>query len=153
MSDLRHDVATSGAADGLVSRRTINLGAAWSVPVVLAAVAAPAVAASTNHATFAILSAEKGEAVGPNREVTFTLNFVDIVGANAVTLTKISAGGPWVTLPTPEVIVDAGHPAAIFTLTRPDTNNSAMLDITVTYTVNGVEATTTVTVKNNVPGA
>jgi len=151
MDDLRHDAVTDGAADALLSRRTINLGAAWSVPVVLAAVAAPAAAgSSTPSASFGTISAEKGEAVGSNRQVVFTLVFTDVVGDNKIAITGLSIGGPWQSLPTPEVTVTSDNTAAIFTLLRPD-NNASLQNVTVTYTINGVAGTTTVTVKNQVP--
>src|SRR5690349_4299840 len=96
-----------GAADnGLVTRRTVSLGAAWSVPVVLAAVAAPAAQGSQTpvdqrSALFGGITAKKGTTVNGNRQVTFTLSFAGVKGSNSVAITSISAGGPWTTtMPT-----------------------------------------------------
>ncbi|TPG19107.1 hypothetical protein [Pedococcus bigeumensis] len=137
------------SAKPLVSRRTVALGAAWSVPVIVMATAAPAAAASAgNHsAVLATATGEKGEAVGSNRQVSFILSFGSIVGSNLVKITSIEGGGPWTVLPTAAVTVDAAHPAAPFSLTRPDTDNST-LTVVVHYTVNGVAHTVSVTVKN-----
>src|SRR5690242_9828388 len=94
-----------GAADtGLVSRRTVNLGAAWSVPVVLAAVAAPAAQGSQTptdqrSAAFGTATGEKGEAVGTNRQVYFTFTFTGVTGSNTIQITGIDLGNPWITVP------------------------------------------------------
>jgi hypothetical protein len=138
------------SAKPLVNRRTVALGAAWSVPVIVMATAAPAAAASAGNRSAALATAtgEKGEAVGTNRKVTFILSFGSIVGSNSVAITSIDGGGPWAVLPTAAVTVDAAHPSAPFALTRPD--NNATLSVVVHYTVNGVEHTVSVTVKNKV---
>ena len=147
-----------GATDlGLVSRRTINLGAAWSVPVVLAAAAAPAAQGSTNpqpgveaSATFGAATGEKGEAVGPNRQVFFSFVFTGVTGTNTIQLTAITEG-PWTTLPTEvrSFTADAGSTRAtvVFTLERPDNNAATTVDIT--YLLNGASGTATrVSIKN-----
>lgn len=137
------------SAKPLVNRRTVALGAAWSVPVIIMATAAPAAAGSgvINNAVLATATGEKGEAVGANREVTIVLSFGAIVGTNSVAITSIDGGGPWTGLPTANATVDAAHPSVPFLLTRPDTNNST-LTVVVTYTVNGVTNTVSVTIKN-----
>ena len=94
----------------------------------------------------ATATGEKGEAVGTNRQVTFILSFGSIVGSNLVKITSIDVGGPWATLPTAAVTIDATHTSAPFVLTRPD--NNATLNVVVHYTVNGVAHTVSVTVKN-----
>lgn len=138
----------AASAKPQVSRRTVALGAAWSVPVIMVATAAPAVAASGDvNAVLATATAEKGEAVGPNREVTFVLSFVAIVGVNSVAITSIDGGGPWTGLPTATATVDAATPSVAFLLSRVETNNST-LTVLVHYTVNGVEHTVSVIVKN-----
>ncbi|WP_460931927.1 hypothetical protein [Phycicoccus ginsengisoli] len=136
---------------GLVSRRTVNLGAAWSVPVVLAAVAAPADTGSPNpvgpgeppSAVLGTKTATKGTSVDNNRAVTFTLTFTGVVGTNAVAIVGIDKGGPWKTVPSPAVDVTAKSPSATFILTRPD-NNANVSSVTVTYSVNGKLLTTMV---------
>ena len=137
------------SAKPLVNRRTVALGAAWSVPVIVLATAAPAAAGSTESrgAVLATITGEKGEAVGSNRKVTFILSFGSIVGSNSVAITSIDGGGPWAVLPTAAATIDATHTSAPFSLTRPDTNNST-LTVVVHYTVNGVPHTVSVTVKN-----
>ena len=139
------------SAKPLVSRRTVALGAAWSVPVIVMATAAPAAAASVANRSAALATAtgDKGVAVGGNREVTFILSFGAIVGSNTVSITSIDGGGPWTGLPTATATVDAAHPSAPFSVTRPDTNNST-LTVLVHYSLNGVAHTVSVTVKNKV---
>ena len=140
---------------GLVSRRTVNLGAAWSVPVVLAAVAAPAAQGSTTEqppgdgptATFGTATADKGEAVGTNRQVTFTLLFTNVVGDNTVQITDISKGGPWTSLPTEVVTITAADPNARFTLLRPD-NNASLLGTKVSFLLNSQPDSTTIDITN-----
>ena len=147
-----------GAADaGLVSRRTINLGAAWSVPVVLAAVAAPAAQGSPTPtdqrtASMGTVTGEKGEAVGPNREVYFTFTFTGVTGSNTIQITAIDLGNPWQTVPTDikSFTADSGSTTAsvVFTLLR--ANDNSVFTPTLTYLLNGIEGTATVTVKNKV---
>ena len=146
-----------GAADtGLVSRRTVNLGAAWSVPVVLAAVAAPAAQGSQTpvdrSASFGTVTGEKGEAVGPNREVYFTFTFTGVTGTNTIQITQIDLGNPWVTVPTDtkSFTADPGSTTAsvVFTLQRADDNS--VFTPTLTYLLNGVQNSVKVTVKNKV---
>ncbi len=133
----------------LVNRRTVALGAAWSVPVIVMATPAPAAAGSVDNrrAVLATATGDRGEAVGANRQVTFVLSFASIVGSNSVAITSIDGGGPWQVLPTQTATVDATHTSVPFSLTRPDTNNSS-LKVVVHYTVNGSADTVSVTVKN-----
>ena len=138
---------------GLVSRRTVNLGAAWSVPVVLAAVAAPADTGSPNpggqgpdqprDAVLGTATATKGTSVDNNRVVTFILTFTGVVGTNDIRIVDIDKGGPWTTVPSPAATVTASSPSATFTLTRPD-NNANISKVKVTYSVNGYPLTTMV---------
>jgi hypothetical protein len=138
----------------LVSRRAVNIGAAWSVPVILTAVAAPTASASPAgngdpSATFGTGVADKGEAVSGNRQVTFSLTFTNVVGSNSVRIMAVS-GYVWTVVPTPPALVTADRPVASFILWRPDSDNSATV-LVVTYTVNGGAAqTANVTVKNSV---
>ncbi|WP_270886333.1 hypothetical protein [Pedococcus sp. 5OH_020] len=137
-----HKAARDAAT--LVSRRTVNLGAAWSVPVIVGAFAAPAAAGSTVVPATPILgsvTAQKGQAVDGNRQVTFYFSFADVKGSYSVVLTALT-GGPWATLPTVAVMVTPSAPTASFLLTRPD--NNATTHETVTYTVNGITQTATV---------
>ena len=142
-----------GAADtGLVSRRTVNLGAAWSVPVVLAAVAAPAAQGSQTptdqrSASFGTITAKKGIAVDGNRQVIFTLIFTNVVGTNTVQIVNIDTGGPWNPMPSNTVTITPTSTSATFTLLRPD-NNAALLGVKVTYLLNNQTFTTTVDIKN-----
>jgi hypothetical protein len=134
--------AVAAAAKSLVSRRTVGLGMVWSAPVIMAAFAAPAAAASTpvqgRSAGFATLVAQKGQKVGTNREVSFLLSFANITGSNDVTITGVT-GAAWAVLPTASVTVDPLQTTAAFVLTRPDNNSTT--DVTVTYTINGVTQT------------
>lgn len=123
----------------VVSRRTINLGAAWSVPVIVGALAAPAAAGSPvldpASASLATASARKGISVDGNRQVSFTLVFANVTGSNTVVITAVT-DGPWSTLPTAGVTVTSASPSASFLLSRPD--NNSVMHVDVTYTVNGI---------------
>lgn len=154
----RTDEVTTGRK--LVSRRAVNIGAAWSVPVILTAVAAPTAAASpggvddpTGTAVLSALVADKGEDAAGNRTVTLYLSFANVTGTNSVRITAVGGGYSWSPMPTPAVTVTSDGTVP-FVITRPGTDNSA-LTLDITYEVNGVEATrTNVDVKNvDVPTA
>jgi hypothetical protein len=139
----------------LVNRRTVAIGAAWTAPVVLFAVASPSASASplpveNRSATLATITGEKGEAVGTNRTVTFTLSFGAITGTNTVRIVSIDGGGPWTGLATPDATVTPGTISAPFVVGRPGIDNSTVT-VTLHYEVNGIEKTVSVTIKNNVP--
>lgn len=138
----------------LVSRRALNIGAAWSVPVILTAVAAPTASASpagTNDppgtAVLSALVADKGEDATGNRKVTLYLSFTNVTGTNEVGITSVGGGYKWTPMPTPTVTVTSNTTVA-FVITRPYTDNSAVV-LDVTYEVNGVATTVKdVNVKN-----
>lgn len=142
---------TGAESAKLIKRRTIALGAAWSVPVIMVAAAAPASAASSppenRRAALATATGDKGNSVDGNRQVSIILSFGSIVGSNSVAITSIDGGGPWAVLPTPAVTVDSAHTSVPFSLTRPDVDNSS-LTVAVHYTVNGVAHTVSVVIKN-----
>ena len=130
----------------LVSRRAVNIGAAWSVPVILTAVAAPTASASpagTNDppgtAVLSALVADKGEDTAGNRRVTLYLSFANVTGTNQVRVTAVGGGYTWTPMPTPMVAVTSDSTVP-FVITRPGTDNSA-LKLDITYEVNGVAST------------
>lgn len=149
-------VDEAGTGRRLVSRRAVNIGAAWSVPVILTAVAAPTASASPNtvgdRATLGTATGEKGEDSNGNRRVTFYLSFVDVQGTNTVYLMAVSGGFQWQTLPAGPATVTADSPSASFVVTRPGTDNSATT-LDVTYKVNDTIYTEYgVVIKNSVRG-
>jgi hypothetical protein len=130
----------------LVSRRAVNIGAAWSVPVILTAVAAPTASASPGDigdppgtAVLGSLVADKGEDSAGNRRVTLYLSFTNVVGTNQVRVTAVSGGYQWSPMPTPMVTVTSATTVPVV-ITRPGTDNSS-LKLDITYEVNGVETT------------
>ena len=139
-------------AKPLVSRRTVAIGAAWTAPVVLFAVASPSASASqlpveNRSATLATVAAQKGTSATGNRTVTFTLSFGAITGTNTVRIVSIDGGGPWTGLATAEATVTTGTISVPFVVGRPGTDNSTVT-VTLHYEVNGVEKTAPVTIKN-----
>jgi hypothetical protein len=120
----------------LVSRRTVAIGAAWSVPVIMAATAAPAAAAS-------IVPAQSATATlvhGTGKNYTLTLFFNLPAGSSEViTITSVVAGSGKTLSTFGDVpqskTVTAAAPDAIYALTRSG-DNSATTAV-VTYTVDG----------------
>ena len=137
------DEVTTGRR--LVSRRAVNIGAAWSVPVILTAVAAPTASASPggiddqNAAVLSSLMADKGEDAAGNRTVTLYLSFTNVTGTNQVRITAVSGGYQWSPMPTATVTVTSATTVP-FVITRPGTDNSS-LKLDITYEVNGVATT------------
>lgn len=138
----------TSAGRKLVSRRAVNIGAAWSVPVILTAVAAPTASASpgsvedppgTGTAVFSGVVADKGEDANGNRTVTIVLSFTNVTGTNQVRITAVSGGYPWTPMPTPYQTVTKDGTVSFF-ITRPGTDNSA-LRLDITYELNGVPKT------------
>lgn len=125
------------AAAGGLSRRTVNKGLAWSVPVIVGAFAAPAESASTvdttPQATLSLVTAQKGQKDSQNRQVWLTLSFTGVVGDNQVVVTGIT-GGSWdVTGATATVNPDKA--SVTIMVTRLDSNASQ--SFTLSCTVNG----------------
>lgn len=136
-------VDEAAAGRRLVSRRAVNIGAAWSVPVILTAVAAPTASASPGDvqgtAVLSTLLADKGEDAAGNRTVTLYLSFTNVTGTNQVRVTAVSGGYQWTPMPTAMVAVTTDSTVP-FVITRPGTDNSA-INLDVTYEVNGVAST------------
>lgn len=92
------------------TRRAVVKGAAWSVPVIAAAVAAPAAVASVNNASFAFTASQTG---------LLTLNLLD--GGGTLTATALTTVPTEVTLTngagainqTATITVTVGRPAGI----------------------------------------
>lgn len=127
---------TEAGRTPLVSRRTVAIGAAWSVPVIIAATAAPAAAASI----VPTLSATGTLVHGTGKNYTLTLFFNLPPGSSEViTITSVVAGSgnpasTFVPAQSSQTVTTAA-PDAIFALTRKG-DNSATTAV-VTYTVNG----------------
>ena len=127
---------TEAGRTPLVSRRTVAIGAAWSVPVIIAATAAPAAAAS-------IVPAQSATATlvhGTGKNYTLTLFFNLPAGSSEViTITSVVAGSgttlsTFGSVPQSQTVTTAA-PDAIYALKRSG-DNSATTAV-VTYTVDG----------------
>lgn len=133
--DTQESTVEAGRAP-LVSRRTVAIGAAWSVPVIIAATAAPAAAAST----VPLLSGTGTLVHGTGRNYTLTLFFNLPAGSSEViTITSVVAGSgktlsTFGSVPQSQTVTTAA-PDAVYALTRSGDNLATTA--VVTYTVNG----------------
>lgn len=151
MDEHESDAASPGR-QALVSRRSLALGAAWSVPVIIAATAAPAAAASVPPAV--LTDTGTGTLVhSTSSNYILTLLFT-VAGlpkaASTVTVTKVStvdqSGTTIFFTPVPQsATVSASSPNAVWTVTRQ--GNDSGKTATILYTVNnGPVLTSIVTV-------
>jgi hypothetical protein len=135
----------------LLSRRTIALGAVWSVPVILAATAAPAAAASNPPAVHA--DGTLVHTTGQDYLLTMIYTLTAPKGSTAtIGVTDIRAAsksGDTVTftpLPGAQSLSVGANPLPAVSVTRSDGSNSAKT-VTLIYTciivVNGISTTTT----------
>lgn len=130
------DTTVEAGRGPLVSRRTVAIGAAWSVPVIIAATAAPAAAASVVPAQ----SATGTLVHGTGKNYTLTLFFNLPAGSQeVVTITSVVAGSGK-TLSTfgpvsQSQTVTSEAPDAVYALTR--TGDNLATTAVVTYTVDG----------------
>lgn len=128
-----------------VSRRTVALGAAWSVPVIMVATAAPAAAASGN--ANATVSGAGSMVHGTSQNYTLTVPFqlTGTVGAQAtVTITSVttetqSGTVPFTPVPQTVTLTVGGQTNAIYLLLRGGNNSGPT--VLVKYSVNGVPQT------------
>ena len=131
----------AGGAKPLVSRRTVALGAAWSVPVVMVAAAAPAAAASgAGGRATGTGSMVKGTA----QNYTLTLPFLLTGPAGSqvtVTITQVttqtqSGTVPFTVVPQTATLTVGGQTSAIYALLRGGNNSGPT--VLVKYSINGV---------------
>ena len=130
------DTTVEAGRGPLLSRRTVAIGAAWSVPVIIAATAAPAAAAS-------VVPAEVGtgtlvHTTGSNYTLTLFFN-LPAGSSEVVTITSVVAGtgqtlSTFGTVPQSQTVT-TNAPDAIYSLTRNGQNSSTTA--VVTYTVDG----------------
>jgi hypothetical protein len=126
----------------LVTRRTVALGAAWSVPVIMVAAAAPAAAASV-HPAGAVSTGVSSMVKGSGQNYTLTMAFAltgktgdkATITITSVTTSTQSGTVTFSTVPQTKTLTIGGQTSAIFALVR-NGNNSGPT-VTVTYTVNG----------------
>ena len=101
-----------GAA-GDVSRRTINRGMAWSVPVIVGAFAAPAIAASGVNQSFS------ASAVGSSGRYAFSLNVKNSrkqdVAVELLTLTKSGSSASLITATSTTVRAGKSSTITVYT--------------------------------------
>jgi hypothetical protein len=127
-------------AKPLVSRRTVAIGAAWSVPVIIAVTATPAAAASVVAAVEDPGQGSLKHMTGQDYTLTLFFTVTGPVGATVpITVTNVSTttvpGTVEFTVVPQTVNVPTGVNSAIYVFVR-NGNNSAPI-ATVTYTVNG----------------
>ena len=124
------------SAKPLVNRRTIALGAAWSVPVIVMATAAPAAAASGDVVTS---GGGTGTRIVADKEVDFKLTFTSNV-ATTVSILSVTPDDTWTEVtptagPLPVVLsVAPGTAVYSFRLKR---SNNAVGSYIVNYSVAG----------------
>ncbi|QGN56583.1 hypothetical protein [Nostocoides sp. HKS02] len=143
--DTQGSLDSETPAKPLVSRRTVAIGAAWSVPVILAVTATPAAAASL---VAAVEDAGQGSLKHTKNQTYLLTLFFTVtgpVGATVpITVTNVSTTtvpGPVEFTVVPQTVnVPVGVNSATYAFERQG-NNSA-LTATVTYIVNGGAAQT-----------
>jgi hypothetical protein len=129
----------------------VGLGAAWSVPVIMVAVAAPAAAASqsTDPKVSATVTADK-QASGKfgAKHVVFTLTLRNTGTAAAIVeVLSVSSNGIQGTqsgLPTTVVVPVGG--STVVTFAYDYTGNAGTATYTISYRVSGVVSTTSITI-------
>jgi hypothetical protein len=133
--------ASMAAARRPISRRAVGLGAAWSVPLILTAVAAPAAAASNTAPPPVIGVQRTADKVASAKRVDFTLTFSN-PGGSPVTVDVLSISSTGGGAPAPggiptSVIVPNGGTASV-SFSWNYGNNAATATYTITYRVSGV---------------
>jgi hypothetical protein len=131
----------------LVSRRAVNIGAAWSVPVILTAVAAPTASASPNPERADLVvtgsSADKQPADKFDvKYIVFTLTVTNSGTTAGVVqlLTLTSTGIIGTAEGVPNTVTIAPGTSQDLTVKWRYTGNAATETYTITYTLDGVTA-------------
>jgi hypothetical protein len=118
----------------LVSRRAVTRGAAWTVPLVAVAVAAPAFAASGSLGVGTFTTSCK--CMGPMGFFRLSVSFNNTTGTtytiNGTALTSSTAGGT-VTFVPQSVSVAPGTQVVVFEFKRTGPNPPGGLQISLTY--------------------
>ena len=128
-----------------VSRRTVALGAAWSVPVILVATAAPAAAASGNATATASGTGSMVHETAQDYTLTLPFLLTGTVGAQTtVTITSVttetqSETVEFIPVPQTATLTVGGQTNAIYLLLRGGNNSGPT--VLVKYSVNGVPQT------------
>jgi hypothetical protein len=126
----------------LVSRRSVALGAAWSVPVVMVATAAPAAAASAGADGRATGTGSMVKGTAQNYTLTLPFILTGAAGSEVtVTITSVttetqSGTVPFTVVPQTVTLTVGGQTSAIYALLRGGNNSGPT--VTVQYSVNGV---------------
>ncbi len=133
-----------------VSRRSVARGAAWSVPVLAVAVAAPAYAASAGAPPSALSKSCKCAGSGPNNyDFKTVVSFTGTSGTYTVVVNSWSFDGVVQPNPSPNSLTLVNGTGDLVLHTN-KTNSAAKHDATVTYTITdtltGVSSTHTVAV-------
>jgi hypothetical protein len=131
-----------------LSRRTIGLGAVWSVPVILTAVAAPAAAASvavppeTPQVGTPTHTANK---VAAAKRVDFTLTFSNTgTGAGTVELLSLTSSGGGSSQGVPQTVIVAPANSTVVSFSWNYTGNTGTADYTITYRASGTTGVVTI---------
>jgi hypothetical protein len=149
MSGLAEELA--GASGRTISRRAVGLGAAWSVPVILVAVAAPAAAASQDLSTAltgALVALRDPSGKFGNKHIEFTLTLTNAsAGATTVEVLSVSSdGGPGITHGLPTTVVVPAGGSQVVTFSFDISGNAGKATYTASYRVSGVVKTATATI-------
>jgi hypothetical protein len=125
-------------AKPLVSRRTVAIGAAWTAPVVLFAVASPSASASPLPQPVVTLGEGNAKKGPVTKTVDFSLTFSSDV-ATTVSIISVTPNEAWTKMTSPDALplvlsIGAGTAACAFTLKR---SNNATGDYVVSYSVAG----------------
>jgi hypothetical protein len=130
------DTTVEARRGPLVNRRTVAIGAVWSVPVIIAATAAPAAAASVVPALSPTRTLTKTKGSSYKLELQFPATLSGVITIVSVVATE---GNPPSTFdlapPSQTQTVGATSSTAVFTLSRNGNNKS--ITALVTYQVNG----------------
>jgi hypothetical protein len=127
--------SVKGSAKPLVNRRTVALGAAWSVPVIVLATAAPAAAASAGPAV-ADAGGNTFTRTNNPKVTTFTAHLTASV-ATTITVTLITPNdGAWVT-PYPGPLSLAGGANELTFVVDRGNNSDKAKSYTIFYDVAG----------------
>jgi hypothetical protein len=134
----------------LVSRRSVSRGAAWSVPLVVVGVAAPAFAASSGAPPADLSKSCKCAGNGPNNyDFKTVLSFNGTTGTFTVVVNSWSFDGVAQPTPSPNSLTLTNGKGDLVLHTN-KTNSASKHDATVTYTitdtVTGIATTASVSI-------
>ncbi len=142
-----HHEFPPGAEPSRVSRRAVVQGAAWSVPVIIVAASAPALAASSGVVTVSSSVSGCTFATQPAKNRRAILTFVSSGAPTAVVITSVTEDGNAVTSVTPSTFTPTSAGVKVTVLFTTGDANTHNRTLVVTYAVGGgAPVTSSVTV-------